>query len=155
SGLPGDVLDLRVLVQSEPAALTAEPALLEAAEGRVDHVDAVIDPHDAGADALRERERSGGVLPVDRAAEAVRRRVRDADRVVVVAERDHGYDGAEDLLLRDADVVRDVAEDRRLEEVPARQVLRPAAAVREDGALALPGLDVLLDLPAPLVPDHR
>src|SRR5262245_27725784 len=62
---PRDVLDLGVLLDTVPPALPAEAALLEAAEGRVDHVDAVVDPDDAGTDALGERQRFRGIAGVD------------------------------------------------------------------------------------------
>src|SRR5438552_18777684 len=154
SRLPHDLLHLRVLFHPEAPALAADAALLEAAEGRVEEVDAVVDPHHPGADALGERERLGGVARQHHAAEPVGGVVRDADRLVLVREGDHGHDGPEDLLLRDADAVGHRAEDGGLEEVAAPHLLRPAAAVGEDGALALPRLDVLLDLLATLVADH-
>src|SRR5205809_7437517 len=153
SRLPHDLLHLRVLFHPEAPALAADAALLEAAEGRVEEVDAVVDPHHPGADALGERDRPGGVARQHHAAEPVGGVVRDADRLVLVRERDHGHDGPEDLLLRDADPVGHGAEDGGLEEVAAPEVLRPAPAVGEDGALALARLDVLLDLLPPLLAD--
>src|SRR5204863_95680 len=134
---------ISVYFHPEAPALAADAALLEAAEGRVEEVDAVVDPHYPGADALGERDRPGGVARQHHAAEPVGGVVRDADRLVLVREGDHGHDGPEDLLLRDADPVGHRAEDGRLEEVAAPEVLRPAAAVGEDGALALARLDVL------------
>src|SRR5438067_13593854 len=137
SRLPHDLLHLRVLFHPEAPALAADAALLEAAEGRVEEVDAVVDPHHPGADALGERDRLGGVARLHHAAEPVGGVVRDADRLVLVGEGDHGHDGPEDLLLRDADPVGHGAEDGGLEEVAAPEVLRPAPAVGEDAALAL------------------
>src|SRR2546425_12854418 len=153
SGLPHDLLHLRVFFHPEAPALAADAALLEAAEGGVEEVDAVVDPHHAGADALGERERLGGVARQHHAAEPVGGVVRDADGLVLVREGDHGHDGPEDLLLRDADPVGHGAEDGGLEEVAAPEILRPAPAVGEDGALALARLDVLLDLLPPLLAD--
>src|SRR3989475_10986126 len=69
SGLPHDLLHLRVLFHPEAPALAADAALLEAAEGRVEEVDAVVDPHHAGADALGDRDRLGGVARQHHAAE--------------------------------------------------------------------------------------
>src|SRR2546429_6248783 len=154
SRLPHDLLHLRVLFHAEAPALAPDAALLEAAEGGVEEVDAVVDPHDPGADAPGERERLGGVARQHHAAEPVGRVVRDADRLVLVREGDDGHDGPEDLLLRDADVVGHRAEDGGLEEIAAPEFLRPAAAVGEDGALPLARLDVLLDLLPPLLADH-
>src|SRR5205809_347611 len=131
SRLPHDLLHLRVLFHPEAPALAADAALLEAAEGRVEEVDAVVDPHHPGADALGERDRPRGVARQHHAAEPVGGVVRGADRLVLVREGDHGHDGPEDLLLRDADPVGHRAEDGRLEEVAAPEVLRPAAAVGE------------------------
>src|SRR5262249_12304069 len=146
SGLPGDLLDLGVLLHPEPTALAPDPALLEAPERRVEEVDAVVDPDDARPDALRQRERAHRVPAVDGAAEPVGRVVGDPDRLLLVPEGDHRDDRPEDLLARDPDAVRDVAEDRGLEEVAALQVLRPASAGRERGALLPSRGDVLLDL---------
>src|SRR3989475_2303493 len=143
SRLPPDLLHLRVLFHAEAPALAPDAALLETAEGGVEEVDAVVDPHDPGADAPGERQRLGGVARQHHAAEPVGRVVRDADRLLLVGEGDHGHDGPEDLLLRDADAIGDGAEDGGLEEVAAPQVLRPPPAMGEDGALALPRLDVL------------
>src|SRR5919197_3898103 len=154
SRLPHDLLDLGVLLHPEAPALAADAALLEAAEGGVEEVDAVVDPHHPRADALGERDRLGGVARQHHAAEPVGGVVRDADRLVLVREGNDGDDGPEDLLLRDADAVGHGAEDGGLEEVAAPEVLRPAAAVGEDGALALARLDVLLDLLPPLLADH-
>src|SRR5262249_23975717 len=155
SGTPGDLLHLGVLLHAEPPALAAETRLLEPAEGGVQKVEAVVDPHHAGADALGERERTRRAARVDRAAEAVRRVCGDADRLVGIRVRDHRHHRPEDLLLRDPDAVRDGAEDRRLEEVAALQVLRAATAVGERGTLLLPGGDVLLDLRPALLADDR
>src|SRR5262249_31318924 len=55
---PRDLLHLGVLVHREPAPLTAEAGLLEAAERRVEEVEAVVDPHDTRPDLLGQRERA-------------------------------------------------------------------------------------------------
>src|SRR4029450_1508980 len=99
---PGDLLCLGVLLHPPPAALAPDAALLEAAERTVKHVDAVVDPHHARANTLGERDGAVGVARVDGAAETVGRVVGDPDRFVLVLERDHGHDRAEDLLARDA-----------------------------------------------------
>src|SRR5262245_50545913 len=131
SPAPADVLDLRVFLEPPAPALAADAALLEAAERGVDEVEAVVDPHRAGADAACERHGARRVTGVDRAAEAVGRVVGDAHRLVVVAEGDHGHHRPEDLLAGDADVVRDVAEDGGLDEPAAREARGPAAAARQ------------------------
>src|SRR5438445_10274920 len=98
SRLPHDLLHLRVLFHPEAPALAADAALLEAAEGGVEEVDAVVDPHHAGADALGERDRLGGVARQHHAAELVGGVVRDADRLVLVREGDHGHARPADRL---------------------------------------------------------
>ena len=100
----------------------------------------------AGAHALGDVEGLGDVGGVDRAAEAVGRVVGDAHRLVDVVERQDRQHRAEDLLAGDAHVVAHVGEDRRLQEVAARQVRRAAAAGGETRALGVPDGDVLLDL---------
>src|SRR5438309_4880913 len=146
SRLPHDLLHLRVLFHPEAPALAADAALLEAAEGGVEEVDAVVDPHHPGADALGQLDPPGRVAREHHAAEAVGRIVGDADGLVLVLEGNDRDHRPENLLLRDADIVRHGAEDGGLEEVAAPEVLRAAAAVGEHGALLLPRLDVLLDL---------
>src|SRR5262245_36749619 len=75
---PADVLDLRVLLEAPAPALAADAARLEAAEGRIEQVEPVVDPDGAGADAAREGDGTRRVARIDRAAEAVGRIVRDA-----------------------------------------------------------------------------
>src|SRR5207247_11456841 len=87
--LPHDLLHLRLLLHPEAPALAADAALLEAAEGRVEEIDAVVDPHHPGADALGERDRPAGAARQHHAAEPVGGVVRDAARLVLPRERDH------------------------------------------------------------------
>src|SRR5262249_14383720 len=112
---PRDLLHLGVLLHPPTAALAADAALLEATERAIEHVDAVVDPHHAGADALGQLDRSRRVPGVDRAPESVGRLVRDAHGLVLVPEGDHRHHRAEDLLPRDAGVVAHAAEDGRLQ----------------------------------------
>src|SRR5437870_12994105 len=82
SGLPHDLLHLRVLFHPEAPALAADAALLEAAEGRVEEVDAVVDPHHAGADALGDRDRLGGDARQHHVSVPVGGIYRDSDRLI-------------------------------------------------------------------------
>src|SRR5262249_12985909 len=154
SGAPGDLLHLGVLLHPPATALATDPALLEPAERAVEHVDAVVDPHHARTDALRQRDRARGVARVDRTAEAVGRVVPDAPGLVLFLEGDHRDARTEDLLACDPGIVAHVAEDGRLEEVAAPHVLRTSAARGEGRALGRSRGDVLLDLLPPLVADH-
>src|SRR5262249_29663814 len=155
SRAPRDLLHPGVLLHAPAAALATDAALLEAAERPIEHVDAVVDPYHAGADALRHLDGARRVARVDRAAQPVGRVVRDPDRLLVVGEGYHGHHRAADLLARDADVVAHVAEDGGLQEVAARQTLGTPTAGPERRALGPAGADVLLDLLPPLLADHR
>src|SRR5262249_54394973 len=150
---PGDLLYLRVLLHAPAPAFAPDAALFEATEWAVEHVDAVVDPHHAGADALGQRDRPAGVAGVDGAAQTVRGLVGDTNRLVLVLERNDGHHRTEDLLARDALIVAHVAEQGGLEEVAAREVLGTAAAGGQRGALPLAGRNVLLDLLPALVAD--
>src|SRR5258706_15561702 len=69
-----DVLHLGVLEDAFHTELTADTALLVAAEGRGDREEmVVVDPHRAGAHLLRDDRRLVLVLRPHRAAEAVDR----------------------------------------------------------------------------------
>src|SRR5207244_1634732 len=95
----------------------------------------------------RRRSRPGRAAPspAARAAEAVDGVVGDPHRLVLVAEADHRHDRAEDLLLRDALLVVDLVEDRRLVVVALREICRTLAAGDALRALVLADRDVLLD----------
>src|SRR2546425_10133866 len=81
SRLPHDLLHLRVLFHAEAPALAADAALLEAAEGGVEEVEAVVDPHDTAAGALGERAPLGGVVRHHHPADPAGRAGPDADRL--------------------------------------------------------------------------
>ena len=124
-----DVLDLGVAVERVHPELAAEARLLEAAERRRDaHGRVRVDAEDAGLDRARDAERPRAVARPDRAGEPVRRVVREPDRVGLVVERDQRGDRPEDLLARDAVVVRRLDERRR--EPEALAVRRLAAEER-------------------------
>src|SRR5207244_333031 len=79
----------------------------------------------------------------DGRGQAVVRVVRDAQRIRLVVEWDHGGDGTEDLLARDPGRVVDVIKDRRLhEEAPVERAARGAAAA--DSQLRLAAADLLI-----------
>src|SRR4051794_8497703 len=118
------VLDVRVAVERSHAQLAAEPRLLHAAERRVRADRAVrVDREHARGDAARHAQRPRAVARPDRPGKAVRRVVRDPNRVPLVGERDHGCDGAEHLLTGDPVVVRRFDERAREPEARARGCL--------------------------------
>src|SRR5213592_1808134 len=93
-GSDEDVLDLGIPLERVHPELATEAGLLEAAEGRrVAHRAVRVDRQDAGVDRACDTERPRAALGPDRAREAVRRVVRDADGVVLVGEANHGGDG--------------------------------------------------------------
>ena len=95
-------LRLEVELERLEPELAAEAGLLVAAErdareGGVRHVD----PDRARLDPAREPVAARGIARPDRRHQPVLDVVRDPDRVLLVLERDHRHDRAEDLLLRD------------------------------------------------------
>ena len=66
-----------------------------------------------------------------------------ADRLVLVAERLHGDDRAEDLVLDQLVVLAQAVDDRRLVEVPAVALALPA---RDDGRVVRRALDEPADV---------
>src|SRR2546427_9969018 len=116
----GHALPLRVTVQHPlERVLAAHAALLEAAvrlTGKL--TEALIDLHPARFDRVRGVERLADVARPDVRGEAIVTIVRHPDRLALVVPRDGDHHRAEDLLARDAPVVADVREDRRLNEVP-------------------------------------
>ena len=128
-------LGLEERQQTFLAALATDPRLLEPAERHAE-----VGAERVVADGAGPELAGDGAGPVDvvgehRRVQAVDRVVRDPDRVLLVGRRDDGEDRTEDLLLADRRSVVDVAEDRRLDEVAAVEILRAAATGRERRAL--------------------
>src|SRR5262249_60448975 len=63
----------------------------------------------------RDRQRFVDVARPDAGNEAVLRAIGDRDRLLHIVKSDHREHGAENLLLRDAHVGRDLVEERGLE----------------------------------------
>ena len=102
------------------AVLAAEAAALVAAERRHVADRAIgVDPHRAGRERSLTFDSAAHVAGPHAGGEAVARVVGDRDRLLLVLERDDRQHRAEDLLLRDAHVVVDAGEDRRLDEQAA------------------------------------
>src|SRR6185369_9526941 len=87
---PSDRLDFAILQHAPTAALAADAAFFEAAEGRMQQADRPVDIDRAGADALGDLEPLRNVGRINGAAESVKRVVGDADGLLGVAERQHG-----------------------------------------------------------------
>src|SRR5215211_3746012 len=147
-----------VLVECAQAFLATEAALADAAEGELyARADApAVDVDLAGADLAREPEGAVDVLGPDRGGEVVADAVRDAQRLVLVAERDDGQDRPEDLVGGDrARWVGDV-EDRGLEEPAVVEPVGAPAADDEPGAAGVAGrLDVRGDAGVLQLRDER
>src|SRR5205807_5236609 len=140
---PGDRLRLQVLLEPGDAVLPADAAVLVAAEW---HVGAdghpAVDGDEAGPDAAGDGERALERSRRDHAGEPVLALVGNANRVVVVLERDDGEDWAEDLLLSDRHRVVDVDEHRGLDVPALREIGGAAAAEGERRPLGFALLDV-------------
>src|SRR5262245_16774513 len=122
AALDGDPAELRELVDDRLAAEAAPARVLDAAERHLRLVAdrLVVHVHDARLEPLREREALVGIARDDPRAEAVRRRVRARDRLVLAAhdlDREHRAEG---LLPRELRVLGHVREHRRLEARPDR-----------------------------------
>ena len=122
--------------------LRAHAGLLEAAERHLDVDGHAVDRDAARAHPARELVGSLRIRAVDGAVQAVDRVVGLGDGVVGAVVLDEADDRPEDLLLRDRHAAVDVVEHRRLDEVPARQVVGPPAARHDAGAL----VDALCDV---------
>ena len=141
-GVDRDRLVEQVLLDRGRAVLTADAGLLVAAERRVEVRRVGVDRVRAGPHAARDLEAARGIGREHAAGQAEAAVVRDADRVLVVVERDEGDDRAEDLLLGDRHVVAHVRQQRRLDVPALVQVLRHLAAGGDRRAL----VDGLLDV---------
>src|SRR5262249_35318178 len=153
-----DALDLAVSLERRPTELPPEPALLDAAERRLDeHAAAAVDGEDPRLDGTGDPQRSPDVSSPERAGQTVGAVVGDRDRLFLVLEWDRDDDRTEDLLLRDPHAVLDPSEDRRRQEAPRRKrgigrFLSPAEPL---GPLAIPDLDVIHDSRAMNFRDER
>src|SRR6266404_2502060 len=78
-----------------------------------------VDVRDAGLDAIDELKDLGGVVRIKRAGQAITNGVSDMQGFVETAHANDGEDGAEDLLLRDGGVRRDVIENSRRNKIAA------------------------------------
>src|SRR5690606_11393959 len=140
-------LHLEELLEAEDAPFAAVAGLLVAAERRGEVGAGAVQVHVAGAQPRRYALRVLEVARAHVARQPVRRVVRDADRLLLVAVREDREHGAEDLLARDGHVVAHVGEHGRAHVVALREALRAAgAAGGQGGALVDPLLDQALDL---------
>ena len=130
-----------------------------AAEGEV-HLGADragVDVGDPGLEVAHRPERGVHVAREDRGRKAELDPVRDADRLVDVTHADERGRRAEDLLLGDAHLRVDVAEDGRAVEEPLAQSVASCdlAASEELRALVDADLRVGVDLVERPLVDHR
>src|SRR5829696_5116962 len=115
------------MVEGVRSELAAVAGLLEATEGGGDaHGRVRVDRDHAALDRTGRAQRLRAVPRPYRAREAVDGLVREPDRLLLIAERDHGRHRPEDLLARRPVVVVDRAEHRRRE--PESGAVRRAAA---------------------------
>ncbi|ABA50512.1 hypothetical protein BURPS1710b_2316 [Burkholderia pseudomallei 1710b] len=121
-----------IFVEAVHAVLAADARLFETAERRGHVPCPAVDIDLPRADAARDAHRALVAARPHRAAEPVRRIVRDAHRVILVAIRENRQHRAEDLLLRDRRVGLHAPEHGRLHEEAARDALRHAEAARDE-----------------------
>src|SRR5436190_5294131 len=132
------VLDVRVLLDGVHREVLAVAGLAVAAVGHLGgDRDVVVDPNAAEAQGLGDAQGAADVARPDRGREAVLDAVGPVDRLLLVAERLHRDDRAEDLALDHLVVLIEAGDDGRLQEEAGRVGL---VAARDDlrvGRLAL------------------
>src|SRR6266540_4695386 len=149
-----DALRLQVELERLEPELAAEAGLLvpaerDSREGGVRHVD----PDCPGLDPTCKPVAPRGISGPDGCHQPVPDVVRDADRVLLILERDHRHDRPKDLLLGDGHRALDRREHRRRIE-GTLAVAEPAA--RDDlGTLLTALLDEAVHLVAMLRGDER
>ena len=105
-----------------------------------------IEPDHAGLQRVGDAQRAAHVAGPDVAGQAVLHAVGDLDRVVLVAERDHGQERSEHFLLRDAHPGDGAGDQRRLDVMPAAGTVMRLAA-DGDGRAVLPrDVEIAADL---------
>src|SRR5208337_429734 len=110
-------LELGVAVERLLAQFAAEAAPLEPAEGGGGVEDVIaVDPEGPRADAIGDGVRLADVAGPDCGGQAVLGRVPPVDDLIDVVELQDRQDRPEDLLAGDRHAIRDVVEDRRLDE---------------------------------------
>src|SRR5947207_7692269 len=139
AGRDEDALRLQIEVERLEPELAAEARLLVAAERdagerRVRRVD----PNRPGLDPAREAMAARGIARPHRRHQPVAHVVRDADRILLVLERDHGDDRPEDLLLRNSHGALDLRQHSGLVEGAPAVALR--LTTRDDLGALLPTL---------------
>ncbi len=130
TGVLEDLQGLEVAVEVERvlAALAADAGDPDAAERCREVADEErVHPHDPGAHCPSDPLGALGRAGVDDRREPVARRVRECDRLLLVAERLEGQHRPEHLALDDLALVRARDDERRLDEEPA---LGPTGARR-------------------------
>ena len=128
------------------AELLADARGLVAAERDLREDGAVrVDADRSGAQSAGDAELPRAVLGPERARQAVRRVVREPDRLVLGLERDHGDHRAEDLLAGDDHVVRAAVQDGGAEVEAAVEPLGPRAALEHGRPFLEAARDVALD----------
>src|SRR5262245_9954706 len=99
---------LEALLAPMTRALDAAERQLDAAAGAE-----IVDEDLARFERSREAQLAPAILRPDAGDKPVGRAVGDGDRLLLLAKADRAQDGAEDLLLRQAMLGRDVADHRR------------------------------------------
>src|SRR6476659_6359483 len=107
-----------------------------------------VDPKDPRANLSRHANRFRYILRPYRGGKAVLGVVRKSDGVFFRIERRHRQYRSKNLFAENSHRWCHVVKDRRLEEIPLRELLRlrPLTAAKETSALVAADLDVRLDL---------
>ena len=142
-----DVLDVGVLVEGVGRHVLAEAAVpVTAVRHLADDRDVVVDPHAAGPDLAGGAAGAVGVAGPGGGGEAERRVVGQADRLVVVVERDDREHRPEHLVAPDLGVERHVGDEGRLVVAATGELAVGCAAAGDDLGVVAGALDHVGDL---------
>src|ERR1700730_8152135 len=105
---------------------------------------------------LVERAKGGVHVPrINRRRQTVSDVVVHCKSLVRVLHSNYGKNRTEDFFLLETTARLDVREDRRLEEIPFRELFRSLASCKELGTLRLTDIDVGLDFSQSILVDER
>src|SRR2546429_1562035 len=124
-----DLLGFQILFYSPRPQFSSEAGLLVASPWCF-HISGlhVIHPYDAGAQRFHSPESFENVSRPHSCGQAVRRIVRNPDRILLIFKRNHSCDGTEDLFSRNSRIIIGVIKDCRFDVVAFRELLRTTAA---------------------------
>src|SRR5690625_4442667 len=118
AGIDPDDLGFGEVLDGSIAMLAPKARIARTAPGQPDIRRPIgVDPDGPGLQLPREPVRPRNIAGPDTGSQAVDRAIGNAERILLVAERNDRRDRAEDFLLSDAHFVLHAGKDRRLDEI--------------------------------------